>query len=63
MYMVNRINFIFVFAEAIPVRLVGGPSVQSGRLEVQHNGAWGTVCDDHFDANAAKVVCRMLSYP
>jgi len=42
------------------VRLVGGSSSRVGRLEVLHNGTWGTVCDDYFSDAAARIVCNML---
>ncbi|XP_052789120.1 deleted in malignant brain tumors 1 protein-like [Mya arenaria] len=45
------------------VRLVGGTSQYRGRVEILHNGTWGTVCDDGFSDRNAVVVCRMLNYP
>jgi len=43
-----------------PLRLVGGSSVFEGRLEILHDGQWGTVCDDGWDIDDANVVCQEL---
>ncbi|ELT95811.1 hypothetical protein CAPTEDRAFT_79363, partial [Capitella teleta] len=42
--------------------LVNGTKIGEGRVEIFHDGEWGTVCDDNFDEHTASVVCRSLGY-
>ena len=44
------------------IRLVGGDNT-SGRVEICLEGGWGTVCDNGWHSNDARVVCRQLGLP
>lgn len=42
------------------VRLVEGNTKLEGRVEICMKNAWGTVCDDGWNSEDARVVCRQL---
>ena len=44
------------------IRLQNGPTKRQGRVEICRNNQWGTVCDDYWGTNDAKVVCNQLNY-
>lgn len=63
---ISLYRFVIVTAAQLnlgPLRLQGGTTTRNGRLEVQNNGVWGTVCDDGFGLAEAKVACTQIGYP
>ena len=47
------------------VRLVVNGTMASeneGTVEIHYNGTWGSVCDDYWGFEEARVVCKMLGF-
>ncbi|XP_060561518.1 scavenger receptor cysteine-rich type 1 protein M130-like [Ruditapes philippinarum] len=49
------------YLDITEVRLVDGYGKFSGRVEIKVDGVWGTICDNAFDMNDAKVICKSLN--
>ena len=43
-------------------RIVNGPNIRDGRVDVCHNSTWSAVCDDNWSKEEAQVVCRQLGF-
>ncbi|XP_050804197.1 deleted in malignant brain tumors 1 protein-like [Gopherus flavomarginatus] len=41
-------------------QLVNGSTQCSGRVEIQAHGAWGALCDSHWDLSITNVLCNQL---
>ena len=46
----------------LTLRLVDGNGFSTGRLEILHEGVWGTVCDDGWSQINSNVACRQLGF-
>ena len=44
------------------VRLVGGPTNSSGRVEVCFDGQWGTLCGNFLRNSTANIICGQLGF-
>jgi len=56
----TTLNTVVVFV--VEYRLAESDVRGQGRLEVQVNGIWGTVCDDLFGDAETRVACSVLGY-
>lgn len=53
-----KLVFILSFSLSAEMRLAGGSTLCTGRVEVLFNQRWGTICDNGWDLADANVVCR-----
>ena len=56
-------SVVMIRGELDDLRLVDGSVPHEGRLEIYHDGQWGTVCDDYWTDVESTVACRQLGYP
>ncbi|XP_066927214.1 lysyl oxidase homolog 2B-like [Clytia hemisphaerica] len=44
------------------IRFRSGSRHSEGRVEIRHEGRWGTICDDGWDITDANVACRQMGF-
>jgi hypothetical protein len=52
----------FIFTGVLRLQGPLNANSAAGRVEIFYNGQWGTICDDSWGINDAKVACRKLGY-
>ena len=57
-----NISFTLTDCTEGDIRLEGTDNPLTGRVEVCHDGVWGTVCSDFWSKEDATVACRKLGY-
>lgn len=60
---IKKTLFTYIyFVARTELRLISESAPAAGRVEVNHNGLWGSICSHSFDIRAARVICRMLGF-
>ena len=62
---VNKIFMLYIINTACrtgDLRLEGSSVQGSGRVEVCINNEWGTICNNSWSSNEARVVCKQLGF-
>ena len=59
----NCFYFFHLSALDYSLTLRDGPGSYAGRVEVNNNGTWGSLCDTDLTIDVGHVICRQLGYP
>lgn len=58
----NVVALLLIECDHGDIRLAGRNTSTEGRIEVCIDGVWGTVTDDLWGTNDARVACRQLGF-